>query len=86
MASSFSPKPLTLILAPYFVSAIAIPKPIPLVEPITKAVLPFNVDISFTVLSVLDGSLFHPKLDVTGFEVQIRCSQRPNWCQNYQGL
>jgi hypothetical protein len=45
MAASFSPKPLTIILAPCFANAIAIAKPMPLVEPVTNAVLPLNWDM-----------------------------------------
>ena len=46
--SAGAPKPLITILAPAPAKARAIASPMPLVEPVTTAVLPVNVPISFT--------------------------------------
>ena len=39
----WSPKPFNMILAPLAASAFAIPRPIPLVDPVTSADLPASI-------------------------------------------
>ena len=43
LGPSASPKPFKTICAPCLANALAMPSPIPLVEPVTKAVLPCNM-------------------------------------------
>ena len=45
--ASGSPKPLTTMLAPWAASASAMASPIPLVDPVTRAVFPFSMQTSF---------------------------------------
>ena len=52
MGPSVSPKPLRTMLAPWAAKAWAIPKPMPLVEPVTKAVFP----VSMMTLPLFDSS------------------------------
>src|SRR5450756_2118004 len=54
--SSGAPMPLSTILAPAPANARAYAKPMPLVEPVTTAVLPVNVPISFAPVFVGDPS------------------------------
>src|SRR5712664_3047893 len=53
--SAGAPMPLRTILAPAPAKARAYASPMPLVEPVTTAVLPVNVPISFTLLFVAEG-------------------------------
>ncbi len=41
--ASTSPKPFITMWAPCLASSMAMPRPMPLVEPVTSAVLPFNM-------------------------------------------
>ena len=43
LGPSTSPKPFITMLAPCLASSMAMPSPMPLVEPVTRAVLPFSV-------------------------------------------
>src|SRR6478672_4572271 len=53
--SAGAPMPLRTILAPAPAKARAYASPMPLVEPVTTAVLPVNVPISFTLLFIAEG-------------------------------
>src|SRR5690242_1173821 len=43
LMTAASPKPLSMIAQPSAASAVAMPKPMPLVDPVTTAALPFNI-------------------------------------------
>src|SRR5436190_12886713 len=53
--SAGAPMPLRTMLAPAPAKVRAYASPMPLVEPVTTAVLPVNVAISFTLLLVAEG-------------------------------
>src|SRR6266516_117642 len=53
--SAGAPMPLRTMLAPALAKVRAYASPMPLVEPVTTAVLPVNVPISFTLLFVAKG-------------------------------
>src|SRR2546423_14604504 len=53
--SAGAPMPLRTTLAPALAKARAYASPIPLVDPVTTAVLPVNVPISFTLLFAFEG-------------------------------
>ncbi|MNV04168.1 hypothetical protein D3C71_944590 [compost metagenome] len=53
--SCASPKPFSTMSAPCRASALAMPRPIPLVEPVTTAIFPFNMgEIPYSVGASLD--------------------------------
>ena len=67
--SSAGPKPLSTILAPCPASAVAIPSPIPLVEPVTIAVLPARMPFPLKM-----SSLKPPKFSATQ---GVECERTP---------
>src|SRR3954449_10302240 len=69
--SPASPKPFSTRSAPSFASSVAMPRPMPLVDPVTMATLPFNMAIPFDVSRDETGRRSIAAMDVMGDDAEL---------------